>query len=97
MIEKTIVTIIVGVPLILYVLVANAFVLTYLWLWFVMPFFPVSALNIPQAIGFMLFVIAIRMSNSDKNKEDDWNWVAALFLRPWFMLGMGWIVKEYFL
>jgi len=75
-------------------IIFGSYVLSVLWSWFVVPIFPVVAINIPQAIGLNLvmnIMTSQRIVNDDS--ENEW-WEPSLYnytvgLISW---GIGYIV-----
>lgn len=94
-----------GVPVMIYV----AYVLTYLWQWFIVPIFFVPQLTVPQAFGLTLFV---GLFNYSRARSSEVLRISNPEYGPWvrycsalmtglchasLALGTGWVVKEYFL
>jgi ABC-type antimicrobial peptide transport system permease subunit len=78
----------------------NGWVLLLLWRWFVPVLFPnVPLLTVPVAIGISLIVsLLTHQDMSDVAKKEDtkkWSVLVTLFVRPLFVLLIGWIVRQY--
>lgn len=74
----------------------NAFVIQYLWLWFVVPTFGLAALTFVQAIGFGIIVGYLTHQHTPKFKNqtpDTNNDLMMIYLRPFMVLGIAWIVQ----
>ena len=73
----------------------KGFVLTKLWVWFVIPLFPsVPVLALWQAVGLAMVVNYITGQQSITSKDHETNWgatVFASFILPWMTLFFGWI------
>lgn len=82
-----------------FAMIWSGFVLSYLWLWFIVPVFNAPPLSIPFAIGFSLVFGFI--NNSIKNKDDDLSdesIIKALLsdsFKPAIYLLIGYIVKGF--
>jgi hypothetical protein len=93
---------IVWLPLLL---VANniyhGFVLTKLWLWFIVPVFNLPVLSLPAAIGLSLIVSFLaKESNSKKGEAESLRefilqMTVRAMLIPTFALIIGWIVRQW--
>lgn len=71
----------------------NAWALTILWGWFIVPL-GVKALSLAHAYGFTLvtgFILSTRGVKDHKDKEDWISTVVTLLLLPLVVLGLGWI------
>jgi hypothetical protein len=84
--------------------IINGWVLSLLWLWFIVGIFGLPALSIPQAIGISLIVgfltpQAISSTKLPKKEDGTTDYVPAItaLLRPFIMLLWGWFVYTYFL
>jgi hypothetical protein len=77
----------------------TGFVLTKLWLWFVVPTFGVAALSIPAAYGMgMLVVYLTRPTTAFRSEVRDIpTEVAATILTPALALTLGWAAKTFFM
>lgn len=78
----------------------NAFVLTYLWRWFVVAHFGLSPIGIAEAIGLTLMVSYLVKSpddrdNKEKGMELFWTLMARMILRPLFVFVFGWIIQHW--
>jgi len=91
-----------AIPVIIVVsAIANGFVLTKLWSWFIVPVFELPALSLVPAIGLGMVIgfLTYQYTNSDSKKEDK-SLVEALIastltaiFRPAMVLLFGWIVQ----
>jgi len=81
--------------------ILNAIALTVLWEWFIVPFFSVSALTIPYAIGFALIVsIVVKDSKIEDKESKGLAYVLGMaimlpLLRVGFALLIGWIAVQF--
>lgn len=87
----------IGVSSIIAALAAwRGYVLSVLWLWFIVATFGVPAISIPAAIGIML-IVGMFKNTAKKNthdvEESAWETLGKGFVVPLIVLGMGWIVK----
>jgi hypothetical protein len=77
-------------------IVLRGWVLTYLWLWFIVPF-GAPVLTIPMAIGLTLLVNylsgAIKITKDEKPIIDV---MIEVFASPFIVLGMGYIIHHFF-
>ena len=80
--------------LVFYGVMANSFVLTKLWFWFVVPF-NLPVLTLPWAMG-LLFMVGLMKSHDYQTSDDGplYKISTALF-RPWFCLLFAYITKEF--
>lgn len=90
------------VGIVWYFVWAYGFVLTKLWLWFMVPTFGLPALSLPVAIGITMIVRFMCPKSipklEDFMKKDEETWItflkfAMLFVLPWLTLLIGWIVS----
>lgn len=76
----------------------RGFVLSKLWLWFIVPTFNAPALSLTAAIGLSILVgmftygIASQYSDKDKTSGDEWKGIGNGFLYPLISLGFGYVV-----
>ena len=71
----------------------RGWVLSILWGWFVAPLFGLPLLDIPHAIGVVLVVGFLTMSQkSDKDKEKRTKYNISVLLSPFLTLFIGWVV-----
>jgi hypothetical protein len=91
---------IIALPLIVVVSsIANGFVLTVLWSWFVIPIFSLPPLNIPQAIGISLVMSYLTHQKTESKNDDKGILEQAIslllyvILYPALVLGIAWIVQ----
>ncbi len=78
--------------------VLDGFVLTKLWLWFIVPIFHLNPLTLIQALGFSLVIryltkdiMSKDFSKIDSTKET-WMKVVALLVSPLLFLLLGFII-----
>jgi len=80
--------------------IINGFVITKLWLWFIVPTFEANPLRVVEAIGLM-FLINYTKAKRDKEADKDKFWeqfatnIIYLFLMAGFALLSGWIVQMF--
>lgn len=79
----------------------KGYVLMILWAWFVVPTFGLPALAIAPAIGLAM-VVSFLTYQSDASKEPECEFsermakaVARALLTPAFVLGIGWVVRQF--
>ncbi len=83
--------------------VANAYALSVLWGWFVVPLFALPALSIPVAMGLSVIVnfMTSHSTTESKTSDDDEPWETLLkafiyvIFRPGFALLFGWIIHSF--
>lgn len=82
--------------------VASGWVLSIVWIWFVVPLFPmVPVLTIPQAIGFSLVTGMLTGSGSQTETKERTtgeaivNLLAVAFGRPLMILVIAYIIKAF--
>ena len=95
---------IVIIPIAIYGYVINGWVLSLLWLWFIVPVFHVVALTIPQSIGITMIVgFLTKQMTNDKGEEDKRTTskkiidFLVIIISPFLTLGIGWIVYNFFI
>lgn len=75
----------------------GAWVLSVLWVWFVVPALHAPAISMGQALGLDLVVQTFRSAR--KVEEEGWGLVAALFkhgfLSPTLVLALGWVAHHW--
>ena len=78
---------------------ANGFVLTKLWGWFIVPVFGLPQLSLPYAIGFAMIIgyltrhdFKIKDDSEEKDVKTAWVKVIVSILYPWLALFLGWVV-----
>lgn len=87
----------------LYSAFVSAFVVSHLWLWFVVPIFGVSVLSFPQAFGLSLLVNYWTFQHFSQHIRDTRTWkekipeTLGLLSRPWFILLVGWACYHFFI
>jgi len=77
--------------------IANGFVASILWRWFVVPLGAVP-ITIPWAIGLSVLVGMFKVVKSDDKKEsadEKAQKFLFLFVNPLAALGIGWIAKQF--
>ncbi|MDP3726358.1 MAG: hypothetical protein Q8R36_04140 [bacterium] len=78
--------------------IANGFVLSVLWGWFIVPTLGLPALSVVQAIGIAMVVsyLTYHYIDTQKGTEDKREKIAMaigmVILRPLFALFFGWII-----
>lgn len=79
--------------------IANGFVLSVLWGWFVVPLFEVPSLSIAQAIGFSMTVSFLTYHYHDSGKKEEESFIKRItylillaIVRPIIVLTIGYIV-----
>lgn len=72
----------------------EAYVLTILWGWFVTPTFGLAVPSLLMMAGLALVVGQLTTQYVPSKKDDHWMW-ASIFIKPTFVLLMGWVVKQY--
>lgn len=81
--------------------IINGFVLSKLWLWFIVPFFGFAPLSIPLAIGISLIVTFLTYHTIGLKAEDDAakkrGNAVLVFVRPFVYLLFGWVVHSFFM
>ena len=80
--------------------IINGFVITKLWLWFVVPTFEVNPLRVVEAIGLMFLINYIKAKrDNEADKDKFWGQFAIniifIFLMAGFALLSGWIVQMF--
>jgi len=80
--------------------IINGFVITKLWLWFIVPTFEADPLRLVEAIGLMFLINYIK-AKRDKEADKDKFWeqfatnMIYLILMAGFALLSGWIVQMF--
>ncbi len=79
---------------IVYLILAFGFVLSYLWGWFVVPL-GVPSIGMMHAYGISLVMsmVSFKPSIHKDDKEVDKSKVVGLMFAPWFALGLGYIIS----
>lgn len=75
----------------------RGFALSTIWGWFAVPIFHLSPLSIPQALGVSLLVGLFTYHHVPSKDGETWQPIAYGFMVPLFALGIGWIIKSYFI
>ena len=78
-------------------LIWKGFALSVLWGWFVAPLFGLPLLSIPSAIGICIVVGLIRYRYDASDHEKSFKPLGMQFASPAASLGVGWIIKTYFM
>ncbi|QKJ94801.1 MAG: hypothetical protein HND39_00100 [Ignavibacteriota bacterium] len=80
-----------------YLSIANGYVLSVLWGWYVVPTFDLPTLDLVQAIGIsiVLGLLTAKPGSNDGGKERSLLSDLAPFLNPWIALLLGWIVLQF--
>ena len=82
-------------------MVWRGYVFSILWGWFAVPLFGLPALSIATAIGLSLLIgfatyQHIREPKDERSTAQTVGYIAGTsFLYPLFVLGLGWIAKQY--
>ena len=80
--------------------IINGFVITKLWMWFIVPTFEANPLRVVEAIGLM-FLINYVKAKRDKETDKDKFWeqfaknMVYLILVAGFALLSGWVVQMF--
>ena len=80
--------------------IINGFVITKLWLWFIVPTFEANPLRVVEAIGLMFLINYIKAKQDTKaDKDKFWKQfgtnIIYLILMAGFSLLSGWIVQMF--
>jgi hypothetical protein len=80
--------------------IAEGYVISVLWGWFVVPVFHLPTLTIPYALGFgsLAALLTNHKTGKEAEKEETEWWSGPLMhmlLKPWMALLFGWIVKSF--
>tara|TARA_Y100000034_G_scaffold48390_1_gene59756 strand:+ start:7165 stop:7476 length:312 start_codon:yes stop_codon:yes gene_type:complete len=90
-----------GLGMIISLSIIHGWVLTYLWAWFVVPIFSVPELTIAQAMGLSLIIgmwTYNPQATQQQEDEDKYKALArfvAICLRPFIVLFIGYIIKQF--
>ena len=79
---------------VVYIIFSFGFVLSYLWLWFVVPL-GVSPIGVLHSYGLSLVVLMMTLRPSiykNDEKEVDKGKIVGIFLSPWISLLIGYVV-----
>ena len=74
----------------------DAFLVTMLWKWYVVPLFGLAPLNIAGAVGLSLLTRTLRplpTNIATKEDEDAWQKIAGPVLQYALIFGIGYLVK----
>ena len=78
--------------------IINGFVLSKLWLWFIVPIFGFAELSVIQCIGLLVVVMFIGSKYNEKAGEDFWETLGKkiifMFITAGYTLFIGWIVQS---
>lgn len=76
--------------------IINGFVLSKLWLWFIVPIFQIRQISLIEAIGLVCFISFIAAKKVKTEQDKFWQElgenVAFLIFSCIFALGGGWII-----
>lgn len=72
--------------------ILRGWVLSVMWMWFIVPTFGLAPLSIPIAIGIGL-ILAFTTKTTTGPKQDISALAGTAFLYPLLLLGIAWIVK----
>lgn len=88
--------VVVGGALLTYSILANGFVISVLWGWFVVPVFGLPVLGVAQSIGLGVLVALVCPQPAQRKKVEgekpDGSALISALLMPWMALLIGWIV-----
>ena len=78
----------------------SGYVLTFLWMWFIVPLFGLPPLSIAQAMGLGLVIAFlthqhIKSTGHEGQDKELLRTIAIVMARPAFALFLGWIIKAY--
>ena len=83
--------------------ISYGFVLTKLWVWFIIPIFHIPALTIVPAMGIILTVSLLRpvfpaltieiTEDKKTNRKVMFSYAILSLIHPWIALLVGWILK----
>jgi hypothetical protein len=85
--------------LLVYSSFASGFVLYKFYYWFLLPIVPsLPHFSLIECIGIMLFLVAVKSGNGnddfkDEVKKSSSEMLASALVKPWMILGMGWLLK----
>lgn len=85
--------------LILYGSMSWGFVMTKLWMWFLLPVFPqMPHITFWQAVGLYIFLTLFKNHGStaikDEYKDKTTDWTTTL-IGPWITLGCAWFIYQF--
>lgn len=88
------------IPIAILGVIWRGYVLSVMWMWFVVPAFAAPELNIPTAIGLSGLIGLAVMAKSpepegDSAMEKIVAGISMIMLTPLTVLGIGWIVKGF--
>jgi hypothetical protein len=78
----------------LYVLY-DGYIVHLLWGWFIVTTFSIKAISVLEAVGVCLVVSALRYKSKKSDDEDIVEKRLRGFMELSFMLGFGWVVKNF--
>lgn len=81
--------------LIIYSAIVHGWVLSKLWLWFLVPIFGLQPLNITQAIGISIIVGFLTHQVDIKKGKDDKVKLFLVLINPFIILLFGYIVHKF--
>jgi hypothetical protein len=95
--KNSIITTIIATPfaiaLIGLLVIQQAWAISVLWGWFLVPL-GLPAIGIATAIGISAILSALHQSRKSPGDEG-WKSVGKAALKPWFLLAIGWIAKQF--
>jgi hypothetical protein len=71
----------------------SGFVISYLWLWFIVPIFHMPPLNVASAVGLALVVQTLRPARVASEEPNHAEAIGTAIVFPGWMLLVGWILK----
>lgn len=87
----------------LYSAFVSAFVVTHLWLWFIVPVFGFAPLTFPQAFGLSLLLNYCTYHHFSQHVRDERTWkeklpeTIGLLTRPWWVLLVAFLCHHFFM
>lgn len=81
--------------------IIQGYVLSLLWLWFIVPIFAIKSISIAQSIGLIIIAEFLthqyQQSTLEKEQAIDLlkGSIKTLIITPLIMLAVGWIVKQF--
>ena len=76
--------------------IIHGWIITLIWAWFVVPYFHVSPIHIPVAIGFEMLVLMLRPVHFTNTKDSKWwsIWVT-VYISPFLVLLVAYVAHQY--
>lgn len=89
--------ILLGLLVVAYFALANGYVLSVFWGWYIAPTFDLPALDLVHAIGIGILagLLTAKPGGNDGGKERSLLKDVLPFLNPWIALALGWIVLQF--